>query len=167
MSEIREEKFRVNKPGVYEYGVPFDKKGQEGRLVGVIEAREVGEYTVKVLAEHLVPETNGRVEVRGVVENGARVNLAGLIRIAPGASKTDSFLDLKLLMLDDKSYALAEPELEILNNDVKASHSASVGRIDRDQLYYLATRGVGEEEAKRLIVEGFLNMDSKLTNNLE
>jgi len=108
------------------------------------------------VADHLVAKTNGRVEVRGVVENGAKVKLVGLVKIAEGARETDSFLSLKLLMLDNRSYALAEPELEILNNDVKASHSASVGRIDKEQLFYLSSRGIAEVEAKRLIVNGFL-----------
>jgi len=109
-----------------------------------------------VLAEHLVPDTKGRVEVRGVVENGARVKLVGLVRIGEGAVNTDSFLSLKLLMLDDKSFALAEPELEIRNNEVKASHAASVGRIDEEQLYYLCSRGMERKEARRLIIDGFL-----------
>jgi len=51
---------------------------------------------------------------------------------------------------------LAEPELEIRNNEVKASHAASVGRIDEEQLYYLCSRGMERKEARRLIIDGFL-----------
>ena len=153
---MKQQEFKINQPGKYEYLLPFETEGEEGKLVGIIEARAPGDYEVRVVADHLVAKTNGRVEVRGVVENGAKVKLVGLVKIAEGARETDSFLSLKLLMLDNRSYALAEPELEILNNDVKASHSASVGRIDKEQLFYLSSRGIAEAEAKRLIVNGFL-----------
>ena len=63
---------------------------------------------------------------------------------------------MKLLMLDNKSSAVAEPELEIKNNEVKASHSASVGRIDEEQLFYLESRGVEKHDAEKLIIKGFL-----------
>jgi len=148
--------FRISRPGKYEYRLPIESVGDEKELGGIIEARVSGEYEIMVLAEHLVPDTKGRVEVRGVVENGARVKLVGLVRIGEGAVNTDSFLSLKLLMLDDKSFALAEPELEIRNNEVKASHAASVGRIDEEQLYYLCSRGMERKEARRLIIDGFL-----------
>ena len=165
---MKNQVFKINKTGEYEFILPFKKRGESGNLLGVIQAMKPGEYQVRVEADHLVAETNGRVEVRGVVANGARVNLTGLIKIAPGAVKTDSFLDLKLLMLDNKSYAMAEPELEILNNEVKASHKASVGRIDKEQLYYLASRGISEKEAVGLIVSGFLGViDTGTANNLE
>jgi len=148
--------FRINRPGKYEYRLPVEKRGDDKEMRGIIEARTSGDYEIRVVAEHLVPDTKGRIEVRGVVENGARVKLVGLVRIGEGAVDTDSFLSLKLLMLDDKSFALAEPELEILNNEVKASHAASVGRIDEEQLYYLCSRGIKREEARRLIIDGFL-----------
>jgi Fe-S cluster assembly scaffold protein SufB len=63
---------------------------------------------------------------------------------------------MRILLLDKQSSAVAEPKLEIENNDVKASHAATVGKIDEDQLFYLESRGVNINEAKKLIVEGFL-----------
>ncbi len=153
---MKKQEFRIDKPGTYEYLLPFETEKEEGDLLGIIEARDPGDYEIRVVADHLVQGTKGRVEVRGVVENGAKVKLVGLVKIAEGARDTDSFLSLKLLMLDNKSYAMAEPELEILNNEVKASHSASVGRIDQDQLFYLSSRGINKEEAVKLIVNGFL-----------
>jgi len=153
---MKKQEFRVDSPGTYEYILPFDTDNEEGDLLGVIEARTPGEYDIKVMVSHKAIGTRARVAIRGVVENGARVKLVGLVKIGKRAKDTDSFLGLKLLMLDNKSYALAEPELEILNNEVKASHLASVGRINKEQLFYLASRGIGEMEAKELIVEGFL-----------
>jgi len=153
---MKTQEFRITTPGSYEYLLPFETVNEEGDLLGIIEARTPGDYEIRVVANHLVPGTRGRVKVKGVVENGARVKLVGLVKIAEGAKNTDSFLSLKLLMLDNKSYAMAEPELEILNNEVKASHSASVGRIDKEQLFYLKSRGIDESEARKLIINGFL-----------
>ena len=66
---------------------------------------------------------------------------------------------MKILLLDKKSGATAEPELEIEANRVKASHSASVGKIDDEQLFYLRSRGIEETKAKNIIVNGFINFD--------
>ena len=154
---MKTQEFRITTPGRYEYLLPFETVNEEGDLLGIIEARTKGDYEIRVVADHLVPGTKGRVRVKGVVENGAKVRLIGLVRIAEGAKNTDSFLSLKLLMLDNKSYAFAEPELDILNNEVKASHSASVGRIDKDQLFYLRSRGIDESESRKLIINGFLS----------
>ena len=93
---MKQQEFKINQPGKYEYLLPFKTEGEEGKLVGIIEARAPGDYEVRVVADHLVAKTNGRVEVRGVVENGAKVKLVGLVKIAEGARETDSFLSLKL-----------------------------------------------------------------------
>lgn len=151
-------KFRIDKPGVYNYEVLMDKKGEEKELIGIVKAYEVGDYEINLLSEHKVGKSKCRVDVRGVVRGGARVKIKGLVKIDEGAKQSDSFLSMKLLLLDDKSMAVAEPELEILNNEVKASHSASVGRIDEEQLFYLETRGISRVEAENLIIKGFLEV---------
>lgn len=149
-------KFEITRPGKYEYEVVMDEPDSEKGLLGVVKAETEGDYEINLLSRHLVGKTKCRVEVRGVVSNGARVRIKGRVVIAEGASKSDSFLAMKLLMLDNKSSAVAEPELEIENDEVKASHSASVGRIDEEQLFYLESRGIEEKEARDIIVEGFL-----------
>ncbi len=154
------ETFRINKPGIYNFEVSVDKKGQEKELLGFVEANEEGDYEINLLSAHKVGKTKCRVDVKGVVRGGARVKIKGLVKIAEGAKGSDSFLSMKLLLLDDKSMAVAEPELEIENNEVKASHSASVGRIDEEQLFYLETRGIGRTEAENLIIKGFLGNES-------
>ena len=79
-----------------------------------------------------------------------------MVKIGKEARNTDSFLEMRVLLLDKKSSAVAEPKLEIENNDVKASHAATVGKIDEDQLFYLSSRGVDLDEANKLIINGFL-----------
>ncbi len=153
---INTNKFEINKPGKYEYKVVVEKLGQEKQLLGIVRAEKEGDYEINIISRHKVGETNCRVDVKGVVSNGARVKVKGTVKIDKDAVGSDSFLAMKLLMLDDKSSAVAEPELEIENNEVKASHSASVGRIDEEQLFYLESRGVSKPEAEKLIIKGFL-----------
>ena len=148
--------FLITKPGKYEYEVLVDELGQEKELIGVVKAEEEGDFEIKIVSRHKVGKSKCRVDVKGIVSNGARVRIKGTVVIDKGSVESDSFLAMKLLMLDDKSSAVAEPELEIENNEVKASHSASVGKIEEEQLFYLESRGVGRKEAEGLIVRGFL-----------
>ena len=149
-------RFKLDKPGEINLVVPFLVDHEEKELLGIVSAMEPGEYKVHVVADHRAVNTFGRVVIKGVAANGAHVSIDGLVKIAKGARKTDSFLEMRVLLLDKKSSAVAEPKLEIENNDVKASHAATVGKIDEEQLFYLSSRGVDYEEAKMLIVEGFL-----------
>jgi len=149
-------RFKLDKPGEIDLVIPLLASLEEKEVFGVISAVEPGDYKVRVVADHKVPNTFGRIVIKGVVANGARVTVDGMVKIAKGARKTDSFLEMRILLLDKQSSAVAEPKLEIENNEVKASHAATVGKIDEDQLFYLTSRGIDEPGAKKLIVAGFL-----------
>lgn len=151
------ENLRITKPGRHEIKLQLSKEEEKMDWLGIIEAREAGEYEIDLVMTHEVANTFGRVEIRGIAENGARIKIKGLVKIEKDAQNTDSFLSMKVLLLDKKSGATAEPELEILANRVKASHAASVGKIDEEQLFYLKSRGIDEKEAKNIIIKGFLN----------
>lgn len=148
--------FILDKPGKIGLIVPFLVEGEEMEILGIVEAKEPGDYLVKVLADHVAKNTFGRVIIKGVAQNGARIKIDGMVKVEKGANLTNSFLEMRVLLLDKKSSAVAEPKLEIENNDVKASHAATVGKIDEDQIFYLNSRGINVEEAKMLIVDGFL-----------
>jgi Fe-S cluster assembly protein SufD len=79
-----------------------------------------------------------------------------MIRVDPGAQQTDAFQESRNLLLSKAAHADAIPGLEIEANDVRCTHAAAVAQVDREQLYYLRARGLGEATAKRLIVDGFL-----------
>jgi Fe-S cluster assembly protein SufD len=88
------------------------------------------------------------------------VHLSGLIRIAREAQDTDDFLELRVLTLDEAARATAEPKLEIEANQVKASHAASVGPVDPEQILYLESRGLTSERAVALLVDSWLMIES-------
>jgi len=81
----------------------------------------------------------------------------GMIYVAPGAQKTDGYQANPNLILDKTAKADSIPGLEILADDVRCTHGATVGKIDPDEIFYLNTRGISKNEAERLIVEGFFD----------
>ena len=162
--------FELNKPGIKDLVVPLMENGEQVEVWGLVEATTPGEYKVKVLVDHSAKNTFGRVVIKGIAANGSKVSVDGMVKIEEGAEKTDSFLEMRMLLLDKKSSATVEPKLEIENNNVKASHAATVGKIDEEELFYLKSRGVSAEDARLLIVDGFLKEIKekiKENNNLE
>lgn len=145
-----------HKPGEYEVKVQYKKVGEEKDWIGVVRAVTRGDYNIRVLVEHLVKGTRGKVMVRAIVSNGATVNLYGKVKISKRAQQTESFLELRVLILDDQSTASVDPQLEIKANEVKAGHAASVGKMEEQQIWYLQSRGINERQARELIIEGFL-----------
>ncbi|HBO11112.1 TPA: hypothetical protein DD448_04175 [Candidatus Collierbacteria bacterium] len=93
-----------------------------------------------------------------MVGRNARVKIRGVIKIAKKAQETENFLEMRGLMLSSTSQVMAEPELEIEANNVKASHAASVGPVDSEQIGYLRSRGLSEAEAIDKIVLGWLGV---------
>lgn len=146
------------KPGKWEVILPFDKEGMEREWLGIIDGREPGEYSLTVVAEHSVARTNGRVTIRAVCGENSVVKLKGIIRISKLAQGTDDFLELRVLTLGSRARAIAEPVLEIEANNVRASHGASVGGVDFEQVIYLEGRGLSKNEATKLIVDGWLGV---------
>ncbi len=146
----------MDKPGKKELVVDFGKEGEEVEVLGLVIAQKPGDYYLKISVDHHVGKTFGRVMVRGVAKNGARVQVEGMIKIDKGANGVDDFLEMRLLILDSKSQATAEPKLEIEANEVKASHAATVGKVDQEEIFYLTSRGISENGAEKLIVKGFL-----------
>lgn len=98
----------------------------------------------------------GEMTMRGVAEEKGHVRCDGMIMIGLGGGQTDTYLTQEVLMLDPTAKVDAIPGLEIKTNDVKASHSATVSRVTEEDLFYFASRGIAEHEARRMFVMGFL-----------
>lgn len=109
------------------------------------------------VSRYTKPRQTGEVEIKAVVRANAFLRLKGTIIIAKGAELVEGFLRQKVLLVGENARAEAIPELEIECNEVKASHAASVGRIDEEQIFYLMSRGLSKKEAEELIIEAFLS----------
>jgi FeS assembly protein SufD len=105
---------------------------------------------------HRGPHTRGRVLVKSVLKDTSKSLFKGMIKIGKEGKGTESYLAGHAILLDRGAKSDAIPGLEIETNEVKATHSASVAQMDENQIYYLMTRGLSREGAKREIVSGFL-----------
>ncbi len=105
---------------------------------------------------HEKPSTEARVVEKSILKDKSKSLFKGMIRIKEQATKSNSFLSGRSILLDKGAKSDSIPGLEIFTNDVKATHSASVAQIDEEQIFYLQTRCLNREEAERIIVEGFL-----------
>ena len=101
------------------------------------------------------PNTSGHAVSKGVVKDKARLLVKGMIRITKNAKNSRAYLAEHGMILGKEARADAIPGLEIETNEVKATHSASVAQVNDEQLFYLMSRGLSEDEAKRLIIVGF------------
>jgi Fe-S cluster assembly protein SufD len=106
---------------------------------------------------HLAPHTTSDLLFKGALVGESQSVWQGMIYVAKNATKTDGYQTNRNLILDRRAKADSIPGLEILTDDVRCSHGATVGKIDQEQVYYLESRGLQRTEAERLIVEGFFD----------
>ncbi len=104
---------------------------------------------------HLAPHCRSNLYCKGAATDEARAVYFGFIRVAEHAQKTDAYQKNRNLLLSDSARADAIPNLEILANDVKCSHGASVGQVGTEELFYLMSRGISRAEAERILVQAF------------
>jgi Fe-S cluster assembly protein SufD len=111
---------------------------------------------VVTTVRHVEPSAVSRQTVRSVLGGKATGSYLGKVHVARGAQKTDGEQSVKAMLLDRGATANCKPELEIYADDVKCAHGASVGELDKDQLFYAMSRGLDPATAKALLLEGFV-----------
>ncbi len=129
--------------------------GATSRVTGVYAADGTQHLDFDTYQEHAAPHTNSDFLFRGALRDEATTVWRGMIRVEPEAQGTDAYQENRNLLLSRRAHANSIPGLEILANDVRCSHGATVGQVDREQLFYLMSRGLPASEAERLIVGGF------------
>jgi Fe-S cluster assembly protein SufD len=132
-------------------------QGANGRMSGFYFTDGVQHLDHDTQQNHLAPNTTSDLLFKGALKDHSRSVWQGMIYVAPGAQKTDGYQANRNLVLNPDARADSIPGLEILADDVRCTHGATVGKIDEDQVFYLNSRGIPDEEAERLIVEGFFD----------
>ena len=115
-----------------------------------------GTLEVVTTVRHVEPNATSRQTVRSVLGGKAVGSYLGKVAVSRGADGTDSEQSVKAMLLDRGATANAKPELEIYADDVKCAHGATVGELDREQLFYAAARGLDPASARALLLEGFV-----------
>jgi Fe-S cluster assembly protein SufD len=130
--------------------------GAHGTVTGAYAARGRQHLDFDTLQEHAAPDTTSDLAFRGLLGDRSSAVWRGMIKVDPGAQRTDAFQESRNLILSKKAHADAIPGLEILANDVRCTHAAAVAQIDKEQVFYLRAHGLDEARAQRLVIEGFL-----------
>ena len=138
------------------YDINLFGEGAVGRLYGLSLLDDHQHLDHDTQQNHLAPHTTSDLLFKGVMLNESYSVWQGMIYVAENAKKADGYQANRNLILSNDARADSIPGLEILNDDVRCTHGATIGRIDPEQIFYLCSRGISNVQAKRLIVEGFL-----------
>lgn len=133
----------------------LDGPGARAYVHGFMFGDQRQHFHLHTLQRHLQPNCTSDLLIKGCLKDRARSVYQGLIQVAEGAQKTDAYQANRNLLLSDQARADSIPGLEILANDVRCTHGATLGYIEPEHLYYLMARGLPQPEAQRLIVEAF------------
>ena len=129
--------------------------GASAELKALFFGSEKQFFDYHTLQQHVVGHTTSDLLFKGALRDEARSVYAGLIRIEPHASRSDAYQANRNLLLSKTAKAHSIPMLEILNNDVRCTHGATVAPVDPEHLFYLESRGIPAATAERMIVHGF------------
>jgi Fe-S cluster assembly protein SufD len=131
------------------------ERGAHVKVTGAYFLRGTEHADYDTTQEHAAPDTTSDLFFKGVLDDSARSVWRGVIRVDKGAQKTDAYQENRNLLLTPQAHADSIPGLEIEANDVRCTHGATIGQIDKLQLFYLTSRGLSRQEAEQLIVRGF------------
>lgn len=132
-------------------------QGATGKMSGFYFANHHQHLDHDTQQNHMAPNTTSDLLFKGALLGESRSVWQGMIYVDPSASKTDGYQANRNLVLSEKARADSIPGLEILTDDVRCTHGATVGKIDKDLTFYLQSRGIPANEAEKLIVEGFFD----------
>jgi len=141
----------------HEVRVRLEAEGAEVSLDGLYMPRDVQHHDNPILIEHAAPRCTSRQLYKGVLDGHGQGVFNGRVVVRPGADGTDATQTNKNLLLSDHAEVDTRPRLEILADDVKCTHGATVGRLDEDAVFYLRSRGVPHLAARGLLIYAFAN----------
>ncbi len=130
-------------------------RGATSRVTGAYFADGTQHLDYDTYQLHAAPDTTSDFAFKGALRDSAATVWRGMIRVEEGAQKTNAYQENRNLLLSKTATANSIPGLEILANDVRCTHGATLSQVDREQLFYLMARGLPRSEAERLIVRGF------------
>lgn len=137
--------------------------GANAKVTGAYASNGSQHIDYDTIQEHAAPHTTSDLAFRGVLGDSSTTVWRGMIIVDKEAQQTDAFQENRNLLLTRAAHADAIPGLEIEADDVRCTHAAAIAQVDAEQLFYLRSRGLDEDDGKRLVVEGFL---AELTERL-
>ncbi len=137
--------------------ITFRLNGDHARvnIIGLFAGKNSDTVKFETQTIHNANNTYGHAQIKTMLKDKATSDYFGLIRIEKHTHESDGHLSHDTMLLSKQAKSKSVPALEIEANDVKAGHSASVGQVDEETIFYLCSRGLSEEQARELMIEGF------------
>jgi Fe-S cluster assembly scaffold protein SufB len=136
-------------------------EGATAEVISVAVAGKDQHQDTGAKAIHLAPNTRSRIISKSISKDGGRTTYRGQLKVAPGATGVVASVRCDALLLDEGSRSDTYPYIDIQEDDTTMTHEATVGKISQDQIFYLMSRGLTENEATNLVVQGFLEVFTK------
>ena len=143
--------------GSFEVVYELAGEGAELDLTGVYACCGEQKVDFHITVRHLCAGCISHQLFKGLAEDEARVKFEGLVYVAAGAEKTEALQENHSLLLSENAFVQSSPQLEIYADDVVCSHGATVGSLDENEQFYMRSRGISLEEARRLQILSFLS----------
>jgi Fe-S cluster assembly protein SufD len=137
-------------------GTLLEGRGSNVKLLGMSFGQSDQHFDQHTVHDHRASDTFSDLDFKIVLKDRARSAYTGLIRIEPHATNCEAYQENRNLLLSEGTRADTIPELEILNDEVRCTHGATIGPLDEEELFYLAARGIPRDEAIRMVVAGFV-----------
>ncbi|MCC7196918.1 SufD family Fe-S cluster assembly protein [Candidatus Peregrinibacteria bacterium] len=142
----------------------FDLVGRNTDLtfLGFVVGLEKESFPFETISNHIAQQTKAHYYLRAAMFGASNVDYQGKLLIKKSAQLADTYLAHHTLLLSDESRARTIPALEIEADDVKAGHAATIGKVDKDLMFYLLSRGISREQAEELLIHGFFETQVRM-----
>lgn len=148
--------------GLKRLAFEFTGPGSELTFLCFMVGKNQNIFQFETFSKHLSTQTKAHFFLRSVMFDSSMVDYKGNLNIHKKAQLTDTYLSHQTLLLSDKARARTIPALEIEADDVKAGHAATIGKVDKDLMFYLQSRGINKMEAEQMLISGFFEEQLRL-----
>lgn len=125
-------------------------------IYGLYTGKNDDNFIIKTKQHHVAPNAKSNLLIKGIFNDNSSFHYEGLIKIEKKAQKSHAYQKNQNIILSDGVFVRSEPFLEILANEVFCTHGSTTGKLNEDSIYYLTTRGLQKKEARRLLLNGFM-----------
>jgi len=166
LKEIDKKNITLDEPGDYvvffhnisgKVTVELVAKGVNVDIFGLFTGKKKDQFQIETIQHHRAPQSTSNLLIKGVFDDESKFHYQGLIRIEKTGQQSHAYQKNQNLILSPKVFVESKPYLEILANDVFCTHGSTTGKLNQDQLFYAASRGLDREKAQKLLVDGFVN----------
>jgi Fe-S cluster assembly protein SufD len=138
-----------------DFNTRFNNEGGECMLNGLFLTTGTQLFDIHSMIDHAKPYCNSHEHYKGILDDKSRGVFNGKVMVRKDAQKTNAFQENNNIILSDSALINTKPQLEIFADDVKCSHGATIGQLDAEAMFYLKSRGIGEETARTILIHAF------------